>query len=92
MQSGPRTTTRTTISSRQPGRAASFAARTKRWVSGASCPDPKRTQNAERNYDRYLALARAETINGNTVGAENYYQHVEHYYRALSSDSEPCTR
>jgi hypothetical protein len=35
-----------------------------------------------------LALARAESLNGNTVGAENYYQHTEHYYREMSSASE----
>jgi len=26
-----------------------------------------------------LHLARAETQNGNTVGAENYYQYAEHF-------------
>jgi hypothetical protein len=88
MQNGPRTTTRTAISSRRPGRAEPFAARSKRWTSGASRPDPKRTQNAERNYEQYLALARAEALNGNTIGAENYYQHAEHYYRAMSSEPE----
>jgi len=32
----------------------------------------------EENYERYLALARAEAQIGNTIGAENYYQHAEH--------------
>jgi Domain of unknown function (DUF4167) len=45
-------------------------------------------QNARRNYERYLALARTETQIGNTVGAENYYQYAEHYFRSMSSDSE----
>jgi hypothetical protein len=40
----------------------------------------------ERNYERYLALARAEAQIGNTVAAENYYQHAEHYFRSMSSD------
>jgi len=35
-----------------------------------------------------LALARAEALIGNTVGAENYYQHAEHYFRSMSSDAE----
>ena len=35
-----------------------------------------------------MALARAEDQNGNTIGAENYYQHAEHYLRSLSSDAE----
>jgi hypothetical protein len=68
------------MSARQP-RPASFAARSKR-------PEPRGFQNAQRNYERYLALARAETLAGNTVGAEDYYQYAEHYYRSMSSDPE----
>ena len=37
--------------------------------------------NAHRNYERYLALAREATLNGDTVEAENCYQHAEHYLR-----------
>jgi hypothetical protein len=51
-------------------------------------PEPKTPQNAQRNYERYLALARAEAQIGNAVGAENYYQYAEHYFRSMSSDSE----
>jgi len=76
MQNGPKTI----MSARQP-RPASFAARSKR-------PEPKGSQNAQRNYERYLALARAETQIGNTIGAETYYQHAEHYFRSMSSDRE----
>jgi len=46
------------------------------------------SQNAQRNYERFLALARAEAQIGNTVGAENYYQYAEHYFRSMRSDSE----
>jgi Domain of unknown function (DUF4167) len=35
------------------------------------------------SYERYLELARAEAQNGNTVSAENYYQHAEHYFRSI---------
>jgi hypothetical protein len=35
-----------------------------------------------------LALARAEAQSGNPVGAENYYQHAEHYFRLMSSTQE----
>ena len=28
-----------------------------------------------------LALAREATLNGDTVEAENFYQHAEHYFR-----------
>ncbi|MGB9001917.1 MAG: DUF4167 domain-containing protein [Pseudolabrys sp.] len=44
------------------------------------------SHNARRNYERYLALAQAEAQSGNTVAAENYYQHAEHYFRSMSSD------
>jgi hypothetical protein len=72
MQNGPKTI----MSVHQP-RPASFAARSKR-------PEPKGFQNAQRNYERYLALARVEALNGDTVGAETCYQHAEHYFRSRS--------
>jgi hypothetical protein len=79
---------KTIMSTRQPRPAASFAASSKRWTSSAARPEPKSSQNAQRNYERYLALARAEAQIGNTVAAENYYQYAEHYFRSMRSDSE----
>ena len=76
------------MNARQPRPAASFAARSKRWTSSSARSEPKSSQNAQRNYERYLALARAEAQIGNAVGAENYYQYAEHYFRSMSSDSE----
>jgi hypothetical protein len=84
MQYGPKPI----MSARQPRPAASFAAGSKRWTSSAPRPEPIGSQNARRNYERYLALARVEAQNGNTVGAENYYQYAEHYFRSMSSDRE----
>jgi uncharacterized protein DUF4167 len=84
MRSGPKPITRT----QQSRPAASFAAGSKRWTSNATRPVPNGYQNALRNYERYLALARAEAQIGNTVGAENYYQHAEHYLRSMSSERE----
>ena len=37
----------------------------------------------KQSYERYLALARSEAQNGNTIAAENYYQHAEHYFRSM---------
>jgi hypothetical protein len=82
MQNGPKTI----MSARQPRAAASFAARSKRWTLGAARAEPKSSQNAQRNYERCLALARAEAQIGNTVGAENYYQYAEHYFRSMRGD------
>jgi Domain of unknown function (DUF4167) len=71
---------------RQPKSAASFAARAKRWTSSGAHAESKGSQNAQRSYERYLALARTEALTGNIIGAENYYQHAEHYFRSMSSD------
>jgi hypothetical protein len=84
MQNGPNIVMRT----RQPKPAASFAARSKRWTSSTARPESKGSQNAQRSYDRYLALARAEALSGDTIAAENYYQHAEHYFRSMSADQE----
>ena len=39
--------------------------------------------SAQRSYERYLALARDATLNGDIVEAENFYQHAEHYFRVM---------
>lgn len=39
--------------------------------------------NAKRNYERYMALARDAVSAGDEVEVENYYQHAEHYLRAM---------
>jgi uncharacterized protein DUF4167 len=70
---------------RQPRPATSFAVRSKPWSSNGVRPEPKPSHNAQTNYERYLALARAEAQAGNIIGAENYYQHAEHYFRLMSS-------
>src|SRR5712671_1622433 len=81
MHNGPKT-----IKSARPLRpASSFATRSKRWISRPGSSEPEYSQNAQKNYERYLALARAEALIGNTVGAENYYQHAEHYFRSMNS-------
>jgi hypothetical protein len=58
---------------RQPRAGGSFGAGPKRWTSNIARSDPKDSQNAQKNYKRYLALAQAEAQNGNLIGAENYY-------------------
>jgi hypothetical protein len=73
---------------RQPRPAAPFAARPARWSSNGARPEAKPSHNARSNYERYLALAQAEAQAGNTIGAENYYQHAEHYFRLMSSNTE----
>jgi hypothetical protein len=72
----------------RPRPPASSAARSRRWTSNAARPEPKNSQNAQRSYERYLALAHAEAQLGNTIGAESYYQYAEHYFRSMRSNSE----
>ncbi len=81
MQNGPRTI----MNTRQPKSATSFVAR-KRWESNTPRDKPNGSQNAQRSYERYLALAETQVRTGDIVGAENYYQHAEHYFRSMSSD------
>lgn len=71
---------------RQPRAATSFANQSKRWTSKGARHEPKGSQNAQRNYERYLELARAVALSGDLIGAENYNQHAEHYLRSMSSD------
>jgi hypothetical protein len=68
--------------------ARPFSDRPKQWKSNVARPEPRGSQNAQRSYERYLALAKAQAQAGDIVGAENYYQHAEHYFRSMSSDRE----
>lgn len=46
----------------------------------------RNTQNAQRNYERYLAMARTEALAGDRIVAENYFQHAEHYFRSMGEN------
>jgi hypothetical protein len=81
MQNGPKTM----MSKHQPKPARSNAASSRRWTPSAARPDLKGSQNAQRSYERYLALAQAQALSGDIIGAENFYQHAEHYFRSMSS-------
>jgi hypothetical protein len=83
MQNGRYTNTNT----RYPRPAQSSADRSKRWSSNGSRAESNGFHNAQKNYERYVALAQAEAQNGDRIAAENYYQHAEHYFRSMSSDS-----
>ena len=39
--------------------------------------------NAQKSYDSYVALAREAASRGDTIAAENFYQHAEHFLRLL---------
>ena len=82
MQNSPK---HTVMNPRQPKPTASFAGRPNQWAPNANHPKLNRG-SLQRSYERYLALAQEEARSGNVVGAENYYQHAEHYFRLMSSN------
>jgi hypothetical protein len=84
MWNGPKTM----MSTHRPKFARQFANRSKRGTSNIARPESRDTQNAQRSYERYLALAQAQAQSGDLIGAENYYQHAEHYFRSMSSGRE----
>jgi hypothetical protein len=84
MQNGQKTL----MSTYRPKSARRFANRSKQWTSNVARPEPRGSGNAQRNYERYLALAQAQAQSGDIVGAENYYQHAEHYFRSMPSGRE----
>ncbi len=48
-------------------------------------PDVKIRGNASHIAEKYTTLARDAQSNGDTVMAENYYQHAEHYNRIVAA-------
>lgn len=52
-------------------------------TSGLRLPKANPIHNAQQNYERYLALARAQALTGDRIAAENYFQHAEHYLRSM---------
>ena len=87
MQNGPKPAMNTR--NRRQGR--SFSNRPKQGTSNAPRTELKDSHNARRNYERYLALAQAEVQAGDVIGAENYYQYAEHYFRSMSSSDGDAT-
>jgi hypothetical protein len=56
--------------------------------SKSSRSQAENSPNAERNYERYLVLARAQALTGDRVAAENYFQHAEHYFRSMENGAD----
>lgn len=54
----------------------------------AAAPNRANTQaNWQRRLDQYLILARDWVAKGDTIEAENCYQHAEHCFRMIRSTS-----
>ncbi len=46
--------------------------------------------SAQRNYDRYIALAREAASSGDRVEMENCYQYAEHFLRVMNERAHPA--
>lgn len=55
-------------------------------------PDVKVRGTAQHVAEKYLQLARDAQSSGDTVAAESYFQHAEHYYRILLAAQEQMTQ
>lgn len=44
-------------------------------------------ESGRRSHERYLALAREATLSGDIIEIEDRYQHAEHYFRVIISES-----
>jgi hypothetical protein len=51
-------------------------------------PDVKIRGTASHIADKYVQLARDAQASGDPVGAENYFQHAEHYFRLIAAAQE----
>lgn len=51
-------------------------------------PDIKIRGSAHQIFERYIALAREASIEGDTIAAENLYQHAEHYFRIANANRD----
>ena len=51
-------------------------------------PDVKIRGTASHVGEKYIQLARDSLASGDPVGAENYYQHAEHYFRLIAAAQE----
>lgn len=43
--------------------------------------------NSKKSYERYVELARAAASSGDVVESEYYYQHADHYFRLLRTQT-----
>ena len=64
------------------------SSRSSRSGSGSARWRPDQSVNPKAQYARYVELARAAALTGDTVETENYYQHAEHYFRMMREPAE----
>ena len=70
----------------KPSRPMRQPAQRQGWNPSSRLPQsgrhrPQQGGHAWGRHERYLALAREAAARGDTVEAENLYQHAEHFFR-----------
>ncbi|MTJ81552.1 MAG: DUF4167 domain-containing protein [Telmatospirillum sp.] len=55
-------------------------------------PDVRIRGNAHQVLEKYLAMARDASSQGDRIAAENYYQHAEHYFRLINNQNQAAGR
>lgn len=70
---------------RSNGRGRNPNVRTQQFDS--SGPEGRVRGTASQVYERYLAQARDAQSSGDTIAAENLFQHAEHYFRILNAQN-----
>ena len=51
-------------------------------------PEIRIRGNAHQVLEKYLALARDASSQGDRIQAENFYQHAEHYFRVINASNQ----
>lgn len=57
-------------------------------VFDSSSPEGRIRGSAHQVLEKYLAMARDASSQGDRVAAENYYQHAEHYFRTINAHNQ----
>jgi hypothetical protein len=79
------------MAKRYPNNARQRGANRRAGAHLSRSPEPRQRSgkilaDAKQQYERYLALARAATLDGDVVEAQNCYQHAEHFFRTMRGD------
>ena len=68
---------------RSRGRGGRKSGNTRNQTFDSNGPGARVRGNASQIYEKYQQLARDAASGGDRVGAENFLQHAEHYYRLM---------
>lgn len=73
-------------SRRSRGRGGRKSGNSRNQTFDSNGPGARVRGNASQIYEKYQQLARDAASSGDRVGAENFFQHAEHYYRLMSAN------